>query len=102
MTPQRGTARPSSRGRAMRERGPGGPLAPSTFPPEDERAARALECALMSLQEERIAVVEEHMRSENEHRFDDTLATFAHPRYELIPTGDVYDGPEQVAEYYRA
>jgi steroid delta-isomerase-like uncharacterized protein len=56
----------------------------------------------MSLQEERIAVVEEHMRSENEHRFEDTLATFDHPRYEIVPTGDVYDGAEQVAEYYRA
>jgi steroid delta-isomerase-like uncharacterized protein len=55
----------------------------------------------MSLQEERIAVVAEHMRSENEHRFEDTLATFDHPRYEIVPTGDVYDGAEQVAEYYR-
>lgn len=41
------------------------------------------------------------MRSENEHRFEDTLQTFDHPRYELVPTGDVYDGAEQVAEYYR-
>ncbi len=55
----------------------------------------------MSLQDERLAVVQEHMRSENEHRFDDTLETFAHPRYEIVPTGDVYDGGEQVAEYYR-
>jgi predicted ester cyclase len=55
----------------------------------------------MSLQEQRLAVVQEHMRSENEHRFEDTLQTFDHPRYEIVPTGDVYDGPEQVAEYYR-
>ncbi len=41
------------------------------------------------------------MRSENEHRFEDTLQTFDHPRYEIVPTGDVYDGAEQVAEYYR-
>ena len=41
------------------------------------------------------------MASENEHRFDDTLETFAHTRYELIATGEVFDGPEQVAEYYR-
>jgi predicted ester cyclase len=41
------------------------------------------------------------MLSENEHRFEDTLATFDHPRYEIVGTGDVYDGPEQVAEYYR-
>ena len=55
----------------------------------------------MSLQDERLAVVREHMRSENEHRFEDTLETFEHPRYEIVPTGDVYDGAEQVAEYYR-
>jgi steroid delta-isomerase-like uncharacterized protein len=53
------------------------------------------------LRERRLAVVREHMESENEHRFDDTLGTFAHPRYELIATGEVYDGPEEVAEYYR-
>ncbi len=41
------------------------------------------------------------MRSENEHRFEDTLQTFDHPRYEIVPTGDIYDGAEQVAEYYR-
>jgi steroid delta-isomerase-like uncharacterized protein len=53
------------------------------------------------LRERRLAVVREHMESENEHRFDDTLETFAHPRYELIATGEVYDGPDAVAEYYR-
>lgn len=42
----------------------------------------------------------EHMASENESRFDDTLATFAHPRYELIGTGQIYDGAEEVKEYY--
>jgi ketosteroid isomerase-like protein len=42
------------------------------------------------------------MQSENEHRFDDTIATFAHPHYEMIPTGDVYDGEAAVREYYRA
>ena len=29
------------------------------------------------------------------------MGTFAHPRYEIIPTGDVYDGPEEVREYFR-
>ena len=42
------------------------------------------------------------MASENEHRFGDTLETFEHPRYELVATGEVYDGRDQVAEYYRA
>lgn len=50
----------------------------------------------------RETVVREHMASENEQRFDDTMATFTHPRYELIATGDVYDGTDAVAEYYRA
>jgi predicted ester cyclase len=40
------------------------------------------------------------MASENESRFDDTLATFTHPRYELIGTGQVYDGAEEVKQYY--
>jgi predicted ester cyclase len=29
------------------------------------------------------------------------MATFDHPRYELMPTGEIYDGPEEVAEYFR-
>jgi steroid delta-isomerase-like uncharacterized protein len=52
--------------------------------------------------ERRLELVREHMMSENEHRFDDTLATFDHPRYEIIGTGDVYDGADAVAGYYRA
>ena len=40
------------------------------------------------------------MESENRHEFDVTLATFDHPRYELIATGDVYDGPDEVAAYF--
>jgi predicted ester cyclase len=49
-----------------------------------------------------VAVVREHMASENELRFDDTLATFAHPRYELMGTGQVYDGADEVTGYYAA
>ena len=45
-------------------------------------------------------LVIEHMESENRQEFDTTLATFDHPRYELIGTGDVYDGPEEVARYF--
>jgi steroid delta-isomerase-like uncharacterized protein len=52
------------------------------------------------LRERREAVVREHMESEMVHDFDTTLDTFSHPRYEIIPTGDVYDGPEQVMGYY--
>jgi steroid delta-isomerase-like uncharacterized protein len=52
------------------------------------------------LRERREAVVREHMQSENEHDFDATIGTFAHPRYEIIPTGDVYDGEAEVRRYY--
>jgi steroid delta-isomerase-like uncharacterized protein len=52
------------------------------------------------LNERRLAVVREHMESENEHRFDVTLGTFGHPRYELIATGEVFDGAEEVSDYY--
>jgi len=52
------------------------------------------------LRRKREELVAEHMESENRHEFDATLATFDHPRYELIGTGDVYDGPDQVARYF--
>jgi steroid delta-isomerase-like uncharacterized protein len=52
------------------------------------------------LRETREAIVREHMESENRHEYDATIATFDHPRYELIGTGDVYDGPEEVARYF--
>jgi len=53
------------------------------------------------LRERREAIVREHMESENVHEFDRTMATFGHPRYEIVPTGEVYDGEEAVNEYFR-
>ena len=44
--------------------------------------------------------IREHVDSENRHEFDATIATFEHPRYELIGTGEVYDGPEGVERYF--
>jgi steroid delta-isomerase-like uncharacterized protein len=52
------------------------------------------------LRKRREAVVREHMESENHHDFDTTIGTFAHPRYELIATGEVYDGEQEVRGYY--
>jgi steroid delta-isomerase-like uncharacterized protein len=52
------------------------------------------------LRARREAVVREHMESENRHEFDVTIATFAHPRYEIVPTGDVYDGQDEVERYF--
>ena len=53
------------------------------------------------LRSRREAVVREHMESENRHEFDVTMQTFDHPRYEIVPTGEVFDGPEEVAGYFR-
>ena len=53
-----------------------------------------------TLRDRREAVVIEHMESENVHEFDRTLGTFGHPRYEIVPTGDVFDGPEEVMRYF--
>ncbi len=53
------------------------------------------------LRAKREAIVIEHMESENRHEFDVTLETFDRPRYELIATGDIHDGPEEVAAYFK-
>jgi steroid delta-isomerase-like uncharacterized protein len=53
-----------------------------------------------SLRGRREAIVREHMASENVHDFDTTIGTFEHPRYELIATGEVYDGEADVRGYY--
>lgn len=53
-----------------------------------------------SLRKQREELVLEHMDSENRQEFDATLETFDHPRYEIIPTGDVFDGPEAVMAYF--
>jgi steroid delta-isomerase-like uncharacterized protein len=53
------------------------------------------------LRAEREAIVRRHMESENVHDFDTTMGTFAHPRYEIIPTGAVHDGEEAVRAYFR-
>lgn len=57
---------------------------------------------MTALRSRREAVVREHMESENRQDFETTLATFAHPRYELIATGQVFDGAEEVRQYYAA
>lgn len=52
------------------------------------------------LQTRREATIREHMESENRHDFDATIRTMAHPRYELIGTGDVFDGEAEVRRYF--
>jgi len=53
-----------------------------------------------ALREKREKLVIEHMESENRHEFDVTMETFKHPRYELIATGDVFDGERAVDGYF--
>jgi steroid delta-isomerase-like uncharacterized protein len=55
------------------------------------------------LREHRRVLIEEHFESEVAQEFDRTLETFAsHPRYEIMATGEVYDGADEVMGYYRA
>jgi steroid delta-isomerase-like uncharacterized protein len=64
-------------------------------------AAEAAGAASERLWRRREAEVRRHMSTENSHDFDQTLETFEHERYELIATGDVYDGAGAVSQYYR-
>jgi steroid delta-isomerase-like uncharacterized protein len=52
------------------------------------------------LRARREAIVREHMESENRLDLEATLATFVHPRYELVATGQVYDGEDEVRAYF--
>jgi len=52
-----------------------------------------MEEAVQPLRARREALVIEHMESENQHKFDVSLATFDHPRYELVATGEMFDDP---------
>ena len=54
------------------------------------------------LRQRRLEVIREHMDTEVTQEFDRTLATFnGHPRYEIVPTGQVFDGDDEVMGYYR-
>jgi steroid delta-isomerase-like uncharacterized protein len=47
----------------------------------------------------RVATVLEHMRLENDHDFPGCIAAFAHPRYEIVATGEIHDGPDAVGGF---
>ena len=53
------------------------------------------------LRAHRERIVRRHMEAENVHDWDTVIATFAHPRYELIATGQTHDGEAAVREYFR-
>jgi steroid delta-isomerase-like uncharacterized protein len=54
------------------------------------------------LRRRRLEIVEEHFRTEVTQEFGLTLATFnGHPHYEIMATGQVFDGDDEVMGYYR-
>lgn len=51
--------------------------------------------------ERRMAIVEEHIRHENDHDLEGILSTFGeHPRYEEQPWGQTYEEMDGVRSYY--
>lgn len=62
---------------------PAEPLDPS--PPEPS-----------SLRARREKLVRDHFAGEVKQAWAEVLSTFPHPRYELIPTGVIHDGREDV------
>jgi limonene-1,2-epoxide hydrolase len=50
----------------------------------------------------RIQTARDHMAMEVVHDWDGVIATFAHPRYELLGPGTVFDGEEAVRGYFAA
>lgn len=48
----------------------------------------------------RVKVVHRHMEAENREDFDEVMGTFTRPRYELVPTGRVFDGESEVRDYF--
>jgi steroid delta-isomerase-like uncharacterized protein len=54
-----------------------------------------------NVRQRREAIVRTHMQAENAHDFETVMGTFAHPRYEIIPTGQVHDGDAAVRQYFK-
>jgi steroid delta-isomerase-like uncharacterized protein len=53
-----------------------------------------------TIRERREAIVREHVEAENRHDGEATIATFDHPRYEIIATGEIFDGASEVQSFY--
>jgi steroid delta-isomerase-like uncharacterized protein len=52
----------------------------------------------VELQQRRQAIVLEHLKAEDAHDFEACIKVFHRARYEIIPTGAVYDGHDGVME----
>ena len=57
---------------------------------------------MSDLDERRIETVKRHMALEIAQDWDGVLATFDHPRYELLGPGTVFDGEAAVRSYFGA
>lgn len=51
---------------------------------------------LPSLDDRRVAIVNEHMRLENAYDFPGCVGVFGRPQYQLIADGELYDGADRV------
>jgi predicted ester cyclase len=54
----------------------------------------------LELRRARQAVIDAHSAAERAHDLDAIVATFHHPRYEIVPTGEVFDGEDAVRGYH--
>ena len=57
---------------------------------------------MTDLDKARIEVVRRHMALEITHDWDGVIATFEHPRYELLGPGTIFDGEAAVRSYFAA
>jgi ketosteroid isomerase-like protein len=53
------------------------------------------------LRKRRDEILALHVDAENRNDVDAVIATFKHPRYELVPTQEIFDGEAEVRRYYR-
>ncbi|MEZ5920726.1 MAG: ester cyclase [Parvularculaceae bacterium] len=56
---------------------------------------------MTTLAEKRMQTIRDHMEAENRLDFDAAIATFDHPRYELVGGDQTFDGEEAVRDYYQ-
>ena len=53
-----------------------------------------------ALRRARQAILDAHAAAESAHDLDAVIATFHHPRYEIVPSAEVFDGEEAVRRYH--
>ena len=54
----------------------------------------------MELRRTRETILAAHAAAESAHDLDAVIATFHRPRYEIVPTDEVYDGEDAVRRYH--